>query len=316
MGVNLREIKSPEKFLKEMLRLKSKGKTIGFVPTMGALHEGHLSLVRQAKRENDFVAVSIFVNPLQFGPKEDFGKYPRVLEKDKKLLNQIKTDYLFHPQPAAIYPCHSRKPSSRAAKSLSGNPLDPPVKPEDDRTLVEPAPELVQTLCALFRPGHFRGVTTVVAKLLNIVQPDKVYFGAKDYQQAIILKRMIQDLNFGCEFQMVPTVREKDGLAMSSRNAYLNPEERRRAVAVSKTLFWARARLLAGEKSLARIKKEAVRLLKEAAEKVQYFEIVDPENLSVLKHPQAEMVVAAACFVGKTRLIDNVIIDKIQKGSF
>jgi len=255
---------------------------------MGALHEGHLALVRRAKQENDLAVVSIFVNPLQFGPKEDFTKYPRALERDKKLLSEAKTDYLFHPPPTAIYPSRSF-------------------------TAVEPAPELVQTLCALFRPGHFRGVTTVVAKLLNIVQPDKVYFGAKDYQQAMILKRMIHDLNFGCEFRLVPTVREKDGLAMSSRNAYLNTKERSRAAAVSQTLFWARDRLSAGEKNLTGIKKEAVQFLRQRVDTVQYFEIVDPENLSVLKHPQTKMIAAAACFVGKTRLIDNVIIEKTRK---
>ncbi len=314
--------------------LRKKGKTIGFVPTMGALHEGHLSLVRRAKRENDVTAVSIFVNPLQFGPKEDFTKYPRVLEKDRRLLKKIKADYLFAPEFSGMYPCHSRiilqrsSPSAQQPFRVGGeNPIGSPTKAfGDDRTIVEPAPELVRTLCALFRPGHFRGVTTVVAKLLNIVEPDKVYFGAKDYQQAIILKRMIHDLNFGCEFRLVPTVREKDGLAMSSRNAYLNMKERLRAMAVSQTLFWARDRLLAGEKNLARIKKEAIKLLMDSnrgqaithclspvEDKVQYFEIVDPENLSVLKHPQAKMVAVVACFVGKTRLIDNVIIDKIQK---
>ncbi len=266
-----------------MLRLRSRGKTIGFVPTMGSLHEGHLSLVRQARRENDFTAVSIFVNPLQFSPKEDFKKYPRPHEKDRKLLRKVKTDYLFRPEPSSIYP-----------KNFS--------------TVVEPAPELVQSLCALFRPGHFRGVTTVVAKLLHIVQPDRVYFGAKDYQQAIILKRMIHDLNFGCEFCLVPTVREKDGLAMSSRNAYLNPEERLRAAAISQTLFWVRDKITAGDRNLAPLKREAVRLLRETVDQVQYFEIVDPENLSVLTRWQPRMVVAAACFVGKTRLIDNVII--------
>ena len=258
---------------------------------MGALHEGHLELVRRAKRENDLTAVSIFVNPLQFGPKEDFSKYPRVLEKDRALLKQIKADYLFNPEPSSMYPRHSL----------------------NDGTIIEPAPELVQSLCALFRPGHFRGVTTVVAKLLNIVQPGKVYFGAKDYQQAMILKRMIYDLNFGCEFRLVPTVREKDGLAMSSRNAYLSAEERLRAAAFPQTLFWVRDRLLAGEPNLAKLKREAVRLLKETVDRVQYFEIVDPENLLVLKRPQAGMTVAAACFVGKTRLIDNVIIEKNRK---
>lgn len=287
----MRIIKSPDVFQKEMRRLKTTGKTLGFVPTMGALHEGHLSLVRQARHENHLVAASIFVNPLQFGPKEDFKKYPRVLARDKRLLKDARADYLFLPSPSAMYSSDSR------IKSL-GN----------DGTVVEPAPELVQTLCARYRPGHFSGVTTVVAKLLNIVQPDKVYFGAKDYQQAAILKRMIRDLNFECEFRLAPTVREKDGLAMSSRNIYLTPEERLRAAAISKALFGVREKFCSGERNLTQLKREALKLLGAAVDRVQYFEIVDPDNLSILKVPQAKMVAAAACFVGKTRLIDNVII--------
>ena len=282
-------IRDPKKFQAEMERLRKKGRAIGFVPTMGALHEGHLSLVRAARRENDVVAVSIFVNPLQFGPKEDLKKYPRTLKEDRRLLEEAKADYLFPPSPAAMYP-------------------------EGFKTVIDAGGEsLSKVLCGKFRPGHFRGVCTVAAKLFNLAKPDRVYFGAKDYQQAAILRRMILDLNTGIEFRLMPTVREKDGLAMSSRNRYLSPEERRRALGLSRILFWMRSQIKGGERDILRLKRAGLARLKTAVDRVDYLEIVDPETLESLRKFQPRMVIAAACFAGKTRLIDNVIIRNFKE---
>ena len=270
----------------EALRLK--GKTIGFVPTMGALHEGHLSLVRAARRENDIAVVSIFVNPLQFGPREDFKKYPRVMKQDSALLKKEKMDYLFSPEPEAMY-----------SKKFS--------------TIVEVSKTLTSVLCGKSRPGHFRGVTTVVAKLFHLAKPHRVYLGAKDYQQATVIGRMISDLNMDIEFRLMPTVRETDGLAMSSRNRYLNTDERARARLISQTLFWLRDEILSGRRDIAALKGEAYQKLGKKADSVDYLEIVDPETLQSLEKFQPAMVAAAACFVGKTRLIDNVIISPSTK---
>lgn len=265
-----------------MERLRLKGLKLGFVPTMGALHEGHLSLVKRASQENTIVVVSIFVNPLQFGPKEDFKKYPRPAAADSRLLEEAKVDYLFCPRALDFYP-------------------------ENFSTSVEVS-ALAEGLCGKFRPGHFKGVTTVVAKLFNLVKPHRVYFGAKDYQQAAIIRKMIQDLNMDIEFRLCDTVREKDGLAMSSRNRYLTAEERKQAIAISKTLFAVRDQIRKGNKNLAALKKQALQDLRKSVDKVQYFEIVDPETLKPLQKAQFKMLAATACFVGKTRLIDNVII--------
>jgi pantoate--beta-alanine ligase len=278
----MKRIADPQRFQKEMERLRAKGKTIGFVPTMGALHEGHLSLFEKARKENSIVAASIFVNPAQFGPKEDFKKYPRTLAADSALLKKERVDYLFYPEASAMYP-------------------------EGATTTVDPGP-LAAGLCGKFRPGHFRGVATIVAKLFNIVIPHRVYFGAKDYQQAMILRRMIEDLNFDIDFRLCPTVREKDGMAMSSRNRYLSTEERKRAVWISKLLFDLRSKIRAGEKNLAKLRKEAVRELRRHVDRIDYIEIADPLTLEPLKTCQPWMVALTACFVGKTRLIDNVII--------
>ena len=275
---------------REMLRLRRSGATIGFVPTMGALHEGHLSLIRSARKENKIAAASIFVNPIQFGHGEDLKKYPRTLDEDKRLLKKAKVNYLFHPDAASMYP-----PGFAAS--------------------VRPDARLVNCLCGKYRPGHFEGVATVVAKLFHIAQPHRAYFGAKDYQQAVIIRRMIRDLNMGIEFRLCPTVREKDGLAVSSRNRYLNPDERKRARAVPGVLFWLRDQIISGKRSLSRLKREAIKRLRAGVDRVQYLEIVDPENLASLKEYQSEMVAATACVVGKTRLIDNVIIKPLQNGN-
>jgi pantoate--beta-alanine ligase len=278
----MKKITNPVQFQKQMEKLRLKGLQIGFVPTMGALHEGHLSLVKKARRENDVVAASIFVNPLQFGPKEDLSKYPRTLAADSKLLQKAGADYLFSPNALDFYP--EDFSTSVNLKKLTGN------------------------LCGRFRPGHFEGVTTVVAKLFNLTKPHRVYFGAKDFQQAAVIRRMIRDLSMDIEFRLCETVREKDGLAMSSRNRYLNPADRKRAGAISQVLFELREKVRSGKTDLKQLQAEAVRKLKGTVDQVQYFEIVDPETLEPLRAKQKNMLAAAACFVGKTRLIDNVII--------
>ena len=280
----MRILRDPQKFQSAIEKLRRRQKQIGFVPTMGALHEGHLSLIRAARRENKRVVVSIFVNPLQFGPKEDFKKYPRALKADQKLLAKEKVDLLFCPSVQAMYP------KGESFKVVA---------PKD----------LKNCLCGKFRSGHFDGVTTIVAKLFNLARPDRVYFGAKDYQQAIILERMIQDFGFGCKMRIMPTHREKDGLAMSSRNAYLSPAQRRRAVGISETLFWMRREVKKkADKDLIKLKRQALTKLRAKVGKVQYLEIVDPKTLKPLQRIQPKMVALAACFVGKTRLIDNVIM--------
>lgn len=272
------------KQLQKILQVKrANGKSVGFVPTMGALHKGHVSLVRASNRENDVTVVSIFVNPTQFGPHEDYSKYPRVLRADQKKLRTVKADYLFCPSAAAMYP-------------------------EGYATFADVSPGLANVLCGKFRPGHFRGVVTVVAKLLNIVGACRLYLGAKDYQQTAVIRRLVSDLNMDVRVRVMPTVREKDGLAMSSRNRYLSPAERRRALAISRVLFSFKRDLSQKKKRLLQLKTEALRELKKNVDQVQYFEVVDPATLQSLNHPQKKMVALAACFVGKTRLIDNVTI--------
>lgn len=276
-------IPGPAYFQKEMEKLRKKGKTIGFVPTMGALHEGHLSLVKQAKKENDIAAVSIFVNPAQFGPKEDFKKYPRPVFEDSKLLKSVKTDFLFMPSAEAMY---------------GGN----------SSTAVEPEPGLISGLCGKFRPGHFRGVATVVAKLFNIVKPHRAYFGLKDYQQAMVISKMVSDLNMDLKLCLMPTVREKDGLAMSSRNRYLSPEDRRRALIISQVLFEIRDKVKNGAKDLVKLRAEGLKRLKKYTDSVDYLEIVDAVTLEPLKTVRPRMTALAAVKIGNTRLIDNVIL--------
>jgi len=257
---------------------------VGFVPTMGALHEGHLSLVHASNRENDVTVVSIFVNPAQFGKNEDYAKYPRVLAEDTKKLRAVKADYLFCPSVAVMYP-------------------------EGYATFVDVSPRLANVLCGRFRPGHFRGVATVVAKLLNIIGPCRLYLGAKDFQQATVISQLVRDLDLPTRVRVMPTVREKDRLAMSSRNRYLSPHERRRALAISRVLFAFKRDLLREKRGgFAGLKARAIRELQKNVDRVQYFEVVEPGTLVPLKKHQKNMAVLTACFVGKTRLIDNVII--------
>ncbi|MCX8029095.1 MAG: pantoate--beta-alanine ligase [Brevinematales bacterium] len=280
----MRIIHKPEEIQREMISLKKCNKTIGFVPTMGALHDGHLSLVRQSKKDNDVTVVSIFVNPIQFGPSEDYDRYPRQFDKDRKILEKEAVDYVFYPSVDDMYP-------------------------DGFETYVN-LEKLPNHLCGLSRPGHFKGVATVVSKLFNIVQPDRAYFGQKDYQQAQIIKKMVRDLNFPIEIVMMPIVREEDGLAMSSRNVYLSDEERQRALYVYKTLQKAREIILSGSRDVAEIRKTLSNFIEPFVSKVDYIEIIDPETLDSLKEiPQkGSVVVAIAVFIGRTRLIDNEII--------
>jgi pantoate--beta-alanine ligase len=257
------------------------GRTIGFVPTMGALHEGHLSLVRESRKRCGVTAVSVFVNPAQFGPKEDFQAYPRDFDKDRALLDREGVDCVFHPEAGEIYP-HGYK------------------------TCVE-VNGLQDKLCGKSRPGHFRGVATVVLKLFHIVRPDVAFFGWKDAQQLILLRRMAADLDLDVELVGCPIVREQDGLAMSSRNAYLSPGERRAALVLSKSLREAERMILGGEKRAAEVEgriREAIG--REPLARLDYVEIVDTVELQPLELLAGDVLVALAVRIGTTRLIDNV----------
>jgi pantoate--beta-alanine ligase len=259
------------------------GMTIGFVPTMGALHEGHAALVRAAHASSGFVVVSIFVNPTQFGPSEDFARYPRTLEADQRLCTESGADLIFAPSVEEMYP-------------------DRPT------TFVE-VKDLDAQLCGQSRPGHFRGVATVVLKLFNIVGPDVAHFGAKDYQQARIIQKMVRDLNVPVEVRVEPTVREADGLALSSRNRYLSTSDRAKAPGVYRALQSVRARAAAGEVDVARLE-SALRAELEAipGARVDYARIVDADTLGPLGRLDRPAVAAVAVFLGTTRLIDNVTI--------
>lgn len=270
--------------ISNILKAKIKqGRDIGFVPTMGALHEGHLSLVRAARRENDIVVVSIFVNPIQFGPKEDLSKYPRLLSKDLALCRREKVDFVFCPKPADIYS-------------------------QDFSTYIE-VKGLSETLCGKSRSGHFRGVATIVAKLLNIIQPDILYLGAKDAQQAVVIKKMIADLNITVKVKVMPTVREMDGLALSSRNLYLNRGEREDALILSQALNLAKILIKNGARDTKRIINRMRRIIKnKQSAKIDYIEIVNQDNLKPLDKILGKCLIALAVYIGKTRLIDNVSI--------
>ncbi len=259
------------------------GQRVGCVPTMGALHEGHLSLVREARRRADRVVVTIFVNPTQFGPKEDFGKYPRPFECDCALCEQEGVDAVFAPEPAVMY------------------------APDATTWVVEE--KLSQPLCGERRPGHFRGVTTVVAKLFNAVLPDVAVFGQKDAQQVLVLQRMARDLNFPVEVVVAPIVREADGLAMSSRNVYLSEDERTRALAISRGLEQARQAYAAGERRAERLCAPLRAAIGTACGRVDYVELRSRETLELLTTVDHPAVLAVAAFFGATRLIDNIFLD-------
>lgn len=268
---------------------REQDRTIGLVPTMGALHEGHLSLVREARRMCDKVIVSVFVNPTQFGPAEDFEHYPRDLTKDTALLTDYNVDYIFAPSPEEIYP-------------------------RDFSTYVNVG-GLSKLLEGESRPGHFRGVATVVTILLNTVRPDFAFFGQKDAQQAVIIKRMVRDLAFDTEIVVLPTVREDSGLAISSRNLYLDEEQQQSAAVIHRALKQAKESFKKGERHAAKLA-EIVRATIETEPRVRadYVSVVDAETLEKLdKLDERPTLIAVAAYVGKTRLIDNIIINKVKK---
>jgi pantoate--beta-alanine ligase len=261
------------------------GMTVLFVPTMGALHEGHASLIRAAGRPSAFVVVSIFVNPTQFGPNEDFARYPRTLDADQKLCTEAGANLIFAPTAEEMYP-------------------DSPL------TSVEVA-ELQDVLCGPLRPGHFRGVCTVVLKLFNIVAPDVAVFGEKDFQQSRIIRRMVRDLNVPVEIQIEPTVREADGLALSSRNRYLTAEQRAAAPGIHRALQAVRSRAQAGETDVTRLEQSLQAELKAIpGARVEYARIVDAETLQTPAKLDRPAAAAVAVFLGNTRLIDNVLLTR------
>ncbi len=264
---------------------RREGRTIGFVPTMGALHAGHASLVEAAKRDGHWVVASIYVNPTQFGPKEDFGKYPRTMEADLETCRNVGVDLVFAPKDEEVYP-------------------------PGDQTRVVPG-GLAETLCGLSRPGHFVGVCTVVAKLFNIVQPDAAYFGQKDAQQAVIIQRMVQDLHMPVRIVVCPLVREADGLAMSSRNARLTPQQRSQALCLYRALCTGRDRLLAGEQSSGRTIAaiRAIIMETDPGIGIDYISIVEPLTLIPVAPPRGCVMLAGAIRLGDVRLIDNLLVD-------
>lgn len=255
---------------------------IGFVPTMGALHEGHASLLRRSAAENAHTLASIFVNPAQFGPNEDLAKYPRTLDADLALCEQAGAGAVFFPSSEMMYP-----PGFRTWVSVEG---------------------LTDKLCGASRPGHFKGVTTVVTKLFNLVQPTRAYFGQKDAQQALVLTRMARDLDMPLEVITCPIVREPDGLAMSSRNRYLNPEQRGRALGLSKALLAVQAAFDLGERDVARLAATCRDVLSRHVDRVDYVEILNAADLSSINRIDIPALCAVAAFVGETRLIDNRVL--------
>ena len=275
----IKTIRGMKQFSEEQ---KKNGKIIGFVPTMGFLHEGHLSLMRAAEKDCDIVIVSIYVNPTQFAPTEDLDKYPRDFERDKKLCEEVGVDVIFYPSNEEMYP--------------------------DGYSTFVKTEKLSEKLCGVSRPTHFRGITTIVLKLFTIVRPHKSYFGLKDCQQFIIVKKMIHDLNLDIEIVGCPTVREEDGLAMSSRNTYLNPEERKQATVLSRSLKHAKNLFLDGETDAEKLKKQISDMINKTSGKIDYVEIVNPNSLESVKTVSKGDVIALAVFYGKTRLIDNVVL--------
>lgn len=267
-------IREPKELQKLALKTKFSGKRIGLVPTMGFLHAGHLSLIDEAKKRADFVIVSIFVNPVQFGPNEDLDKYPRDFEHDRALCEEHGADVVFAPTPEAMY--------------------------APDRSVWVEETQLSRGMCGALRPGHFRGVTTVVAKLFLLAQPDVAVFGQKDAQQALVIRRMVRDLDFPIEIVTAPLVRDADGVALSSRNKYLSPEERERARVLSQSLFAAER----GELDAEGVRKA----IAAKADKVDYVVWFDADTLAEPTPATREVLVAAAAYFGKTRLIDNILI--------
>ena len=263
---------------------RKEGFSVGLVPTMGFLHEGHKSLIDRAVAENDKVVVSVFVNPMQFGPKEDLASYPRDLDRDAALCEDAGAALIFHPEPEEMY--------------------------DDNFSSFVDMSTLTGGLCGKTRPIHFRGVCTVVSKLFNIVVPDKAYFGQKDAQQLAVIRHMVRDLNFGIEIVGCPIIREEDGLAKSSRNTYLNEKERQAALVLSRSLKEGKALMDAGEKDTAKIRKVITDMIeKEPLAKIDYVEVVDWNTLESVDKVDGPVLTAIAVYIGKTRLIDNFIVE-------
>lgn len=276
-------VKTIDEVREQVKAWKAEGLRVGLVPTMGFLHEGHQSLIIKAVEENDRVVVSDFVNPTQFGPKEDLASYPRDIERDAKLCEEAGADLIFHPEPEEMY-----APDYCTFVDMDG---------------------LTKGLCGKTRPTHFRGVCSVVAKLFNIVAPNSAYFGQKDAQQLAVIRRMVRDLNFDIRIVACPIIREEDGLAKSSRNTYLNAEERVAAVVLSRALNRGKALIESGEKSTAKVKDVIMEeLCKESLARVDYVEVVDADSIEPIKELKGNILVAIAVYIGKTRLIDNFII--------
>lgn len=275
-------VKTKAELKTALSELRRGHKTVGFVPTMGFLHEGHISLVSRARAENEVVVVSIFVNPTQFGPNEDFESYPRDLERDSELVKSAGCDLVFAPEPEEMYP----KPYM---------------------TYVDVTGGLTDKLCGASRPGHFQGVATVVTKLFNLVNPTRAYFGQKDAQQVAVIEQMVSDLDMTVNIIPCPIVREADGLALSSRNTYLTEEERKEALVLSESLFWAKAQIEAGERSADALQTGIVKHIETAPSAViDYVQIVSAKTLEPVTELMGDVLIALAVKVGKPRLIDNM----------
>ena len=272
-----------EDIRQELLVIRTSAKKIALVPTMGYLHEGHLSLVDVAKANADVVVMSIFVNPTQFAPNEDLMRYPRDIERDERLARERGVDYIFHPEVAEMYP-----------------------DPYFTYVVTE---QLAKVLCGISRPTHFRGVTTVVAKLFNIIQPDVAVFGQKDAQQAVIVKQMVRDLNFPIQIIVAPIVRESDGLAMSSRNVYLTPEERQQAPIIFKALQAVRENVKNGLTDANQVRDQITKMIQTSPlARIDYVEIIDDQTLTPVETVKPGTFAAVAVYYGKTRLIDNIYL--------
>lgn len=275
-------VKNIEEIKKISKELKLSGKSIGLVPTMGCLHEGHKSLIKKAVKDNDVAFVSVFVNPTQFGPDEDYEKYPRTLDDDAKLCQEAGVDYIFAPEPEDMYP-------------------------DGYSTFVVPSEKMTDIMCGKSRPGHFRGVCTVLTKLFTIVGPTRAYFGEKDIQQVAIVARMVKDFNFDLELIRCPIIREEDGLAKSSRNRYLNQEEREAATILRKSLLSAKDLADSGEKDTKKIYDRVVEVIgREKLARIDYVEFVDFDTFDRVDSLVDNNLIAIAVYIGNTRLIDNI----------
>jgi pantoate--beta-alanine ligase len=286
LGTAMRILRTPDEMHAACAQRKREGKRIGLVPTMGALHEGHLSLVRAARAQSDVVAASIFVNPLQFGPTEDLAKYPRQFERDRELLDAEGCELLFAPKAMDMYP-----PGATTFVEVAG---------------------LSERLDGQSRPGHFRGVTTVVSKLFHVVEPDAAFFGQKDAAQVAIIRKMVADQNFPVRIVVCPIVREKDGLAMSSRNAYLDPLQRKQATVLHRALMRVQALADTGERSAAKLVEAGKQVIaEEPGARLDYFEAVSPDTLEPVADVSGEALIAVAAWIATTRLIDNVVLHEL-----